>query len=71
MPKLAERQFSVERFATLCGLTRAAVYFYLRDKTRPEPESMAAMCQVLDVSLEEGFAQYTPKRKGRPGRRNR
>lgn len=63
-PLLAERHMSVEELANEAGLTRASIYFYLTDKTRPTEENMARICNVLDVPLEEGLAQYTPRKAG-------
>lgn len=65
-PKLQERKLSYEDFARLCGLSRASIYFYAADKSRPTEETMVVMCQVLGVPLEEGLSQYTPKKRGRP-----
>lgn len=66
LPKLADRQQTIENFARECGLSRASVYFYLTDKTRPESTTMKVMCDVLGVSFEEGLAQYSPRKMGRP-----
>lgn len=58
--------WSVETFAEKCDLSRTAVYFFMEDTNRPGVESMAKMCKVLQVPLEEGLRQYTPKKVGRP-----
>ena len=55
-----------EEFARRCGFSRAIIYFYCADTNRPDEQSMVKMCQVLDVPFEEGLAQYTPKKAGRP-----
>ncbi len=65
-PKLDAKGLSVEQFASACRLCRATVYNYLVDRNRPTEETMARMCRVLSVPLEEGLSQYTPKKRGRP-----
>jgi ribosome-binding protein aMBF1 (putative translation factor) len=65
-PQLEKLEISKEEFARRCGFSRALVYFYCSDKNRPDEQSMAKMCHVLGVDLEEGLRQYTPKRNGRP-----
>jgi transcriptional regulator with XRE-family HTH domain len=66
LPKLDEKQMSVEQFANEIGVTRAMVYFYMNDKNRPSEQVMIKMCQVLEVPPEEGMRQYTPRKPGRP-----
>lgn len=66
LPQLAEKGLSIEQFARACGLSRVIVYFYMDDKYRPDSQIMAAMCDVLEVPLEEGLRQYTPRKRGRP-----
>lgn len=66
LPQLQERGWSVEQFARLCELSRAAVYFFMQDKNRPDEQTMIRMCQVLGRPPEEGLAQYTPNKRGRP-----
>lgn len=66
LPLLADRQQSIELFARECGLSRAAIYFYINDKNRPESSTMKVMCDVLGVPFEQGLAQYTPRAVGRP-----
>jgi transcriptional regulator with XRE-family HTH domain len=61
---------SVEDFAEAAELTRTSVYFYMQDKYRPDEQSMVRMCTVLGVPLEEGLAQYTPRKRGRPRTRD-
>lgn len=65
-PLLEERGLSVEEFTNIAGISRAAIYHYFTDKYRPTEEIMAKMCRALGVPLEEGLAQYTPRRRGRP-----
>jgi len=65
-PKLAAKGLTPEKFAYECGITRAAVYFYLADTNRPSVQVMVRMCRVLGVPLEEGLRQYSPRRTGRP-----
>jgi transcriptional regulator with XRE-family HTH domain len=71
LPQLEERQMSVEQFARAAGLTRGMVYFYLSDRNRPSEDATIRMCQVLGVPPEEGFAQYTPNKIGRPSPRSK
>lgn len=66
IPKLETMDLTIEKFAEACGLTRASVYFYLKDITRPNSTTMKVMCDVLGVPFEEGLRQYTPRRRGRP-----
>lgn len=66
LPLLDERGLSVEEFSNQVGVTRAAVYHYLKDTNRPSEQVMIKMCQVLGVPPEEGLRQYTPKVAGRP-----
>jgi transcriptional regulator with XRE-family HTH domain len=68
LPKLQEANLSVEQFAHKIGLSRAAIYFYLTDVSRPTEQTMAKMCHALGVPFEEGLAQYTPKLRGRAKR---
>ncbi len=65
-PQLQAKGLSVESFARQCELTRAAVYHFRADTNRPDEQTMIRMCRVLGVPSEEGFAQYTPKPRGRP-----
>lgn len=63
---LEQRQLSVEEFSDMVDLSRASVYFYFQDKTRPDEATMARICTFLGVPLEEGLRQYTPRPRGRP-----
>ena len=65
-PQLEAKGLSVERFARLCKLSKAVIYFYMADINRPSVEAMARMCAVLGVHLKEGLEQYTPNLAGRP-----
>lgn len=67
-PKIEALQLSIEEFANRCGVSRAAVYFYMNDRARPTTGTMAKICRALGVPLEDGLQQYTPKRVGRPKR---
>jgi transcriptional regulator with XRE-family HTH domain len=69
LPKLEERGLTVEELANKIGVTRAAVYFWLNDTTRPSESAMKRICDLLGLPFEEGLAQYTPKRVGRPKER--
>jgi transcriptional regulator with XRE-family HTH domain len=68
MPKLEAIGLSVEQLANLTGLSRASIYFYLNDVTRPTEENMKKICDAVGAPFEEGLRQYTPKRAGRPRR---
>ncbi len=67
LPPLIEKiDMSYEKFARAVGITRPMIYFYLSDKYRPESQTMIRMCQILGVPAEEGLAQYSPRKVGRP-----
>lgn len=66
LPKLEERGLSVEEFADSIHLSRTSVYYYFTDKSRPSIETMALICNKLDLPLEEGLRQYIPKVNGFP-----
>jgi transcriptional regulator with XRE-family HTH domain len=70
LPKLAAKDMSVAQLAAAIGVSRAAVYLYLNDQSRPTGYHMARICQVLGVPIEEGLGVYVPKRTGRPPRRH-
>lgn len=65
-PLLDSQGMSVEELAQRAGITRTAIYNYIGDHNRPTEQSMAKICHVLGVPLEEGLRQYTPKKNGRP-----
>jgi transcriptional regulator with XRE-family HTH domain len=69
MPKLAAKDMSVAQLAAAIGVSRAAVYLYLSDQSRPTGYHMARICQVLGVPIKEGLGTYVPKRTGRPPKR--
>jgi len=66
VPKLAAREMSIAQLASAIGVSRAAVYLYLNDQSRPTGYHMARICQVLGVPIEEGLSTYVPRRPGRP-----
>jgi len=66
LPKLAEKDMSVAQLAKAIGVSRAAIYLYLSDQSRPTGYHMARICQVLGAPIREGLALYVPKRPGRP-----
>ena len=67
---LQQKNLSVEQLARKAGLSRAMIYFYIEDRNRPSSNSMARICKVLGVPLEEGMKQFTPRKPGPPfGRR--
>jgi transcriptional regulator with XRE-family HTH domain len=55
-----------EQFAHRVGVSRTTIYRYIYDMDRPTEDTMLKMCRVLEIPLEEGLRQYTPKRNGRP-----
>jgi DNA-binding XRE family transcriptional regulator len=65
-PHLIRLGLSVEKFADRCQVSRASLYFYLKDTCRPSTGVMARICRVLGVPLEEGLRQFTPRKGGRP-----
>jgi transcriptional regulator with XRE-family HTH domain len=68
LPKIKERKLSVEKFSRLVKISKASIYFWFNDVTRPDTQTMVRVCQVLGVPLEEGLRQYTPRAEGRqPG----
>jgi transcriptional regulator with XRE-family HTH domain len=66
LAKLAERDMSVAELAKATGVSRAAIYLYLNDQSRPSGYHMARMCQVLGVPIREGLEAYVDKQRGRP-----
>lgn len=68
LPMLDKRGLSVEQLATAAELNRSAIYHYLIDRCRPTEQNMIKICHVLNVPVEEGLSQYTPRKAGRrPG----
>jgi transcriptional regulator with XRE-family HTH domain len=65
IPLIDAKGMSIEDLAKAIGVTRAAIYFYLNDKTRPTEQTMIRICQVLERPVEEGMSQYIPRRAGR------
>lgn len=65
-PLLDKAHLSPEELANQVGVSRTAIYFYMADYTRPASQVMVRICRVLGVPFEEGLAQYTPRRVGRP-----
>lgn len=63
---LVKRGIGTEDFAYSIGLTRSAVYFFLEDNNRPSPQTLAKMCKVLGVTIEEGLKHVDPRATGRP-----
>jgi transcriptional regulator with XRE-family HTH domain len=66
---LFERNISIEKLARAAGLTREAVYLYIRDKRRPRPQAMERICDALGVPHEEGLSKFTPSVIGRPSKK--
>lgn len=65
-PLLQAGGMSVEQFSNKVGVSRSAVYHYIKDSHRPTEETMAVMCKVLGRPYSEGLSQYTPRKPGRP-----
>lgn len=65
-PKIARSGLTVERLAQKARISKQQIYRYLLDHSRPNTQTMARICRVLGVSLEEALRQYTPKPTGRP-----
>jgi transcriptional regulator with XRE-family HTH domain len=57
---------SWEQLARKAGVSRASIYFWLRDDDRPTTASMAKLCKALKVPLAEGLKQYSEKPRGNP-----
>ena len=68
-PKIEAKGLSVEEFSRSVGISRASVYFWFADRTRPDEDVMVRVCRELGVPLEDGLAQYTPRKVGRPAQR--
>jgi len=66
LPILESRGLSVEQLANSTGVTRASIYHWLTDRNRPRTQAMARICRFLNVPFEEGLAQFTPRKYGRP-----
>ena len=49
-----------------CDLTRSVFYYYIHDHKRPSPETLRRMCEVLEVTYEEGLEQVDPREPHRP-----
>jgi DNA-binding XRE family transcriptional regulator len=62
---LALRSMSIEQLANASDLTRASIYFYMNDRARPSAKAIGRICIALNVSIEEGLAQYTMRKRGR------
>lgn len=66
IPGLLDKlNLSVEQFARAVGVTRASVYYYLRNRTKPTPNTLAKMANVLDVPYEQMLTYITPRPMGR------
>lgn len=65
-PKISALGLSVEQFSRRVGISRASVYFWFQDHTRPDEDVMVRVCHELGAKLEDGLSQYTPRQVGRP-----
>lgn len=64
--KIKTTGLKMSQIANHTGISRATLYEYLSDKSRPSEQVMLRLCRVLGVPFEQGLAQYTPKPMGRP-----
>lgn len=64
--KIDKLGVTTEKFSRMCGISRAQLYRYLTDASRPSEQHMARICRVLGIPFEEGLRQYVPKPVGRP-----
>jgi transcriptional regulator with XRE-family HTH domain len=65
-PKIEATGLSMENFSRKIKISRAQLYRYLDDTSRPSTTTMARICKFLKVPLEEGLKQYSEKPQGRP-----
>jgi transcriptional regulator with XRE-family HTH domain len=65
---LHQKELSVEEFARKIGLTRASVYYYIDGRHCPSMKTLRLICEVLDISFEEGLRYCTPVEPGRQPR---
>lgn len=66
--KIRNTGLRLSQVANHAGISRATLYEYLSDDSRPTEQTMLRLCRVLGVSFQEGLSQYTPKPMGRPRR---
>ncbi len=66
LPKLEELQMTVEELALEVGVQPKTIYRYFTDERRPSPQVMGKICSYLGIPFEEGRAQYSTNRIGRP-----
>ncbi len=66
LPLADKKGISLERLGRAAGISRASVYHYMSDRSRPDSQTMMRICDALGVPHEEGLAQYTPRKEGRP-----
>lgn len=66
LPKLEELQMTVEELAMEVGVQPKTIYRYFTDERRPSPSVMGKICSYLGVPFEDGRAQYSNNRVGRP-----
>lgn len=65
-PLLEKKGLTIEQCSRRAKLSRATLYSYMVDRYRPNEQTMAAICRVLNRPLEEGLRQYTSRKAGRP-----
>ncbi|MFL6307438.1 MAG: helix-turn-helix domain-containing protein [Candidatus Sulfotelmatobacter sp.] len=68
--KIEKTGLKMSQVANRVGISRATLYEYLRDRSRPTEQTMLRLCRVLGVPFEQGLAQYTPRPIGRPRANN-
>lgn len=66
LPLTDQKGLSLEQLARAVGISRASVYHYMTDRSRPDTQTMMRICDVLGVPHEDGLKQYTPRVEGRP-----
>lgn len=64
--KIRDCGLTVQEFADQAGLSRSALYHFMKDKRRPDDRTISKICKFLNLPIEEGKAQYTRNMPGRP-----
>lgn len=57
---LDKHGMSVEQLAGKIGVTRSIIYYYLTGERSPTKETLAKICDVLQVSYEDALKYITP-----------
>lgn len=64
--RIKAKNLGIEEFSQKAKMSRAALYHFMKDTRRPSDLMIARICKALGVPVEEGKAQYTPRKAGRP-----